>query len=219
MIDDDELPIPQWLASLYRCALSLNADAVFGPVEPVYPAACPQWMVDGRYFERRRFPTGTAIQRGGTRTGNVLFRRMMISDRKEPFDPAFGLSGGSDSLLFDGLLLEGKRFYWCDEAVVEEDVPEERATWQWLLQRSFRGGQGHGRMVLSGFGKVRPPITLRLLFFVRTIVLFSAAVVMFLGSLPFGKRRWFKWLCSMSTQAGKAAAFTPFVYREYGKPT
>ena len=103
-IDDDELPEPDWLVNLYRCARLLDADAIFGPVEPIYSNQCPRWIIDGRFFDKVHYSTGTEVQRGQTRTSNVLLRRDLISDRDGPFDPAFGLSGGEDSLLFDGLL-------------------------------------------------------------------------------------------------------------------
>ena len=218
MIDDDELPDPGWLESLFRCARLLDADAVFGPVEPIYSNGCPRWIIDGRFIEKGHSSTGTKVLRGQTRTSNVLLRRDLIVDRDGPFDRAFGLSGGEDSLLFDGLLLEGKRFYWCDEAVVKEHIPAERATWQRLLKRSFRGGQTYGRLVLCGFGKGRPSTPAKALFLCRTVVHCCVSVVMWMATLPFGRIRWFRWLRAIAIQLGKASAFMPFVYREYAEP-
>lgn len=44
-VDDDEWVEPQWLARLLAAMAEFNADCVFGPVHPVYPAGTPDWIV------------------------------------------------------------------------------------------------------------------------------------------------------------------------------
>ena len=140
-IDDDEQPDADWIAMLAVAAREFDADIVFGPVIPVLPKSTPDWMIDGGFFERRRHATGTPATLDDARTGNALVRASALTGVPGPFDPAFGSSGGSDSVLFRQLHANGARMVWSDDAVVHEAVPPERATAGWLLQRSFRNGQ------------------------------------------------------------------------------
>jgi succinoglycan biosynthesis protein ExoM len=74
-----------------------------------------------------------------------------------PFDPRYGLSGGEDSVLLGRLAESGARFVWCDEAVVHERVPVERARLRWLLERSFGAGCGHARLRIERVGPAAVP--------------------------------------------------------------
>lgn len=143
LIDDDELPGPDWLSRLLACQRQYQADLVFAPVTPEYGAAIPSWIIRGGYFERRRLATGSRINHQDARTGNVLIRRAILKQiaATEYFDPAFGRTGGEDSMLFRRVAALGASMVWCDEAAVTEEVPLERATAKWLLQRSYRTGQ------------------------------------------------------------------------------
>lgn len=217
MIDDDELPEPEWLVNLHGCARALTADAVFGPVKPIYGPSCPQWLIDGGFFEKGHLSTGTRVTTGQARTSNVLLRSDLFTDRTEPFNPAFGLTGGEDSFLFEGLLLDGFRLYWCDDGIVSEHVPANRATCQWLLKRAFRGGQTYGRLVLSGFGRNRLSTSSRIMFLAGTAIRFCFAVAASILCLPLGRICWFRWFRTAFTQIGKASALTPFTYKEYAR--
>jgi succinoglycan biosynthesis protein ExoM len=78
---------------------------------------------------------------GYAATGNALVAaRLLARHAPAPFDPAFGLSGGSDSLFFSRCRREGASIVWADEAVAEEFASSERASARWLLWRSFREG-------------------------------------------------------------------------------
>ena len=217
MIDDDEIPEPEWLIDLYGCALELDADAVFGPVKPIYAPNCPRWIIDGGFFEKGHASTGTPVATGQARTSNVLLRRDLVASMDEPFNPDFGLSGGEDSFLFEGLLLDGSRLFWCDGGTVSENVPPERATWQWLLRRAFRGGQTHGRLILSGYGRRRTTIFTRLHLLVGSLARLCFATGAAVLCLPFGKIARFRWLLKVALQIGKITALTPFTYREYAR--
>jgi succinoglycan biosynthesis protein ExoM len=215
MIDDDEIPGKDWLVNLHRCAVDLEADAVFGPVLPRFPTSAPAWIVEGGFFDRPRLATGSVVSPSDTRTGNVLIRASIINQLKEPFDPDLGLTGGEDSMLFLKLLNEGKRLFWCDEAPVEEWVAEDRLNGRWLIKRWFRGGQSFAQSVLNPVDLGHPSASTKLLFFCRSILLAAGAIVPLVVSLPFGRTAIFRWIKVLAIQAGKLCPPTLFRYQEY----
>jgi succinoglycan biosynthesis protein ExoM len=70
-----------------------------------------------------------------------LVRKQLLDGITGPFDPEFGRTGGSDTVLFARLLDAGALMVWCDEAIVAESVDASRTRLTWLLRRSFRTGQ------------------------------------------------------------------------------
>jgi succinoglycan biosynthesis protein ExoM len=75
-LDDDEAPNVDWLERIDAAQRRSDADVTLGPSVPVYEIAPPTWIVEGDYFERERFPTGTAIPYWHARTSGVLIRRV-----------------------------------------------------------------------------------------------------------------------------------------------
>lgn len=137
-IDDDEQVTPRWFTELLACAQRSGADAVSGPVLPLFEAGEPQWLAEYGFVRRTDFPTGPHQRR--LATNNTLVRATWFADRGYRFDEAFSFTGGEDSDLFERMMRAGAQFWWCAEAVVTEHVPEERATKEWLRQRAVRGG-------------------------------------------------------------------------------
>jgi succinoglycan biosynthesis protein ExoM len=214
-IDDDEQPQADWVQKLLDTLLCFKAAAVFGPVLPRYRSDCPAWIRDGGFFDRPRFVTGTAIDEGNARTGNVLMRADSLNSMSGPFDVTFGLTGGEDSLLFRDLLAQGKRLIWCDEAPVSEEVPADRANPGWLLRRSYRIGQTWIRAELyrlSPLARFGRGTALGM----RAVAQLGLSLVLTVGWLPFSRLRAFKWLRTAWAQAGKITGMTRFQYREYG---
>lgn len=138
-VDDDEEPEPRWLDALLRAAAEHGADAAAGPVLPRFQAPPPAWVLRGGFFDRPRHATGTPLEYAGT--GNVVVRTEVFRALGDPpFDPALGLTGGSDTLFFLRARLAGFRLVWADEAVAYETVPPERVKVGWLLRRAYRTG-------------------------------------------------------------------------------
>jgi succinoglycan biosynthesis protein ExoM len=140
-IDDDEIPSPRWLRTLYE-ALVADADAagVLGPVIPQYESPPPRWVVRGRFYERPSHATGEVLHWTNTRTGNVLLRRALFAPGQKSFRPEFG-SGGEDRDFFRRMTAAGHRFVWCAEAPVYEAVPAHRCTRSFMLRRALLRGQ------------------------------------------------------------------------------
>jgi succinoglycan biosynthesis protein ExoM len=137
-MDDDEIADPRWLVELLAVRQRFAADVVSGPVLPLYEAGVPKWAVRGRFFERPRYRTGTHLE--SARTGNCLLDSNLLAGVPVPFDPAFALSGGSDTHFFRKAHRQGASIVWADKAIVHERVPQSRASVRWLLQRAYRGG-------------------------------------------------------------------------------
>lgn len=214
-IDDDERPQSDWVSCLFETLRRFDADAVLGPVLPRYLANCPEWIRRGGFFDRSRFVTGTRIDEGNARTGNVLIRADILKAITGPFNVAFGLTGGEDSLLFRELIAQGIRLIWCDEALVSEDVPRNRANAAWLLRRSYRVGQTWIRAELhnlSPFNRFRRGAALGLKASAQMIVSLVLAVLWFM----FSPVNAFKWLRTAWTQVGKITGMSRYQYHEYG---
>jgi succinoglycan biosynthesis protein ExoM len=142
-IDDDEWPNPTWLESMLEVHDRTASAAVVGPVISEYAAEPDPWIKAGRFFDRRRLPSGTQIEVAAT--NNLLLDLRQVRAFGLRFDEAFGLSGGSDTLFTRELHSRGGQLIWCDEAVVIDQVPMERLTRRWVLLRALRSGNSWSR--------------------------------------------------------------------------
>jgi cellulose synthase/poly-beta-1,6-N-acetylglucosamine synthase-like glycosyltransferase len=156
-IDDDEFPTDTWLLNLYNAFNTLKpTGGILGPVLPHYPEGTPKWLIKSGICERPQHPTGTLLNWNMTRTGNVLLLREILTESQLLFDPKYGRTGGEDKELFRLLMLRGYTFLWCQDAVVYEEVYEDR--WQlshYVYRNLMNGGvTGESRKYsLSYFGR------------------------------------------------------------------
>lgn len=214
IIDDDEWPDPHWFRSLLQAQKKYDADAVFGPVMPHYAEDVPSWIRDAGFFSPRQHCTGDYLKGSQTYTSNVLIRHQALENIQGPFDTKFGLTGGSDAMLFQDMSIHGARLIWSQEAVVNEVIPRSRANFSWLLRRSYSGGQIYARIEterLQGFPKL-----------LRTVSLASSACLklpiaswLALFFLPFSRGRSVHWLRKASAQIGQLSGLTGMRYRAY----
>ena len=161
-VDDDEVASPGCLQRLVDALERFDASGVFGPVLPEFEGDPPEWVRRSSAYNRPIGVTGrTSIS---YRTSNTLVRADVLGEMEGPFDPDFGVSGGSDSLLFRALAERGHRFIDSGDASVTELVPEARANWSWMRTRFRRQGQNYARqiVVLSG-GIANPRVVAMLL--------------------------------------------------------
>lgn len=146
-IDDDEWPEPDWLQRLLATYEETRPVGVVGPVISDYAQDPDAWLVAGRFFDRRRLPTGTSVAVAAT--NNLLLDLHQLRQLGISFDATYGLSGGSDTLFTRLITSRGGRLVWCDEAVVLDKVPPSRLTRRWVLQRAFRSGNSWSRTSLA----------------------------------------------------------------------
>jgi glycosyltransferase involved in cell wall biosynthesis len=163
-IDDDEFPAEDWLPQMYLCLKKYDADGALGPVLPHFPAGAPKWLAKSGICERPRNVTGSPATIKDLRTGNVLLRRRLFEKDGRWFDPALGLTGGSDGQFLWRQLDRGRAFVWCDEAVVFETVGEERWPAEFYLKRSCRIGALQGGLYRRS-REIRPVLVTAISFF------------------------------------------------------
>ena len=211
-IDDDEEADPQWLAQLWGEARRHGADGAIGPVIPMFPEGTPAWLVEGKFFERPRFPTGTVLEAKLTRTGNALVRRRWLTALEGPFDEQCDLTGGEDTDLFVRLLAAGARFIAVDSAIVYEHLLPARATIRWLFQRRFLAGLGGARV-----DYLRAPAHERRWQGVRHFGLACKWSALGMLALPASRTTGFDRLLRAARMLGRCAFFGGFSYRPYLK--
>jgi len=139
MIDDDEWPEPDWLDRLVSLQRSTKSDVVGGPVRAAFQSGASAEIAACRVFQPRCCESGPVDIVWAT--NNVLLtRQLIVAAGPDWFDAEYGLSGGEDSDFFVRHHMQGRRFAWCAEAIVHEDVPRSRANLRWILKRAFRIG-------------------------------------------------------------------------------
>jgi succinoglycan biosynthesis protein ExoM len=147
MIDDDEIPDPDWIEQLLQAQEDSGADVVEGRIVPVFPEGAPDWIVRGRYFGWHHDLSdaqgpGQQVypELEEARTNNVLFRSAVVRMLDLRFDPRFALSGGGDIVFFRAIRAGGYRIVYARDACVREVIPRERTTLGFLCRRWYRVG-------------------------------------------------------------------------------
>jgi succinoglycan biosynthesis protein ExoM len=138
-IDDDEFPAEDWLWNLFNTFAKGGVDGVLGPVMPHFESHPPQWLERGKFFNRPAHASGYRLRWDEARTGNVFFRKDILSALEIPFRPQFG-TAGEDMDFFRRLMEKGSVFIWCNEAVAYETVPPSRCRRSYLLRRAMLRG-------------------------------------------------------------------------------
>lgn len=146
-IDDDERPVPGWLAALVATWEAQRTAAIAGRVLEEFEAEPAPWIVNGGFFRRTSVPTGTRV--AGAGAGNLLLDLDQIRAAGLRFDLRFGLSGGEDTMFCHELGRHGLEIAWCDEARIVDVVPVERAQRAWVLARARRVGNTSVRVALA----------------------------------------------------------------------
>jgi succinoglycan biosynthesis protein ExoM len=200
-IDDDEIPVKEWLSNLFNTLKTTGADGVLGPVLPYYPSGAPEWLNKCKLFDRRRFKTGTKLKESrDTRTGNVLFLRSLFPEGERWFNPVFGRTGGEDIDFFRKQFTKGKTFVWCDEAIAYETIPPERWNANFYIKRYFRTGTINGERV--GRDKFSGITSL-----LKYTVAIPIWMLIFFYFLPFGRHKWFQPILKLVYFSGSILAF------------
>lgn len=164
-IDDDEIPAPRWLQTMLDAHDRFGGAGIVGPVLAEYEAPPDPWIAAGRFFERRRYETGTRMPAAGT--GNLLLDLRVVRALGLRFDPAFRESGGSDSAFTRELVRRGGTLTWCDEAPIVDIVPASRATRSWVSRRAFRVGNAEARIGVRLASSAADQLATRSRFFVK----------------------------------------------------
>ncbi len=138
-IDDDELPIKDWLLTLFKTCNKHRVDGVLGPVKPYFEEEPPEWVVKGKFYDRPSYNTGFVIDWRKGRTGNALLKRQMFNTVEQAFNPEF--LTGEDQDFYRRMIEKGCVFIWCNEAVAHEIVPSIRWKRSFILRRALLRGK------------------------------------------------------------------------------
>lgn len=209
MLDDDEWPDPKWLDAFLLTQARTGAEALHGCILREFENAPGAWAAKCDGIAPLHGKTGATAMIEGS--GNIIVSRACFEELPKPcFDPAFALSGGEDRDFFERLRRQGRRFAWCDEAVVHAFVPATRANLSWGLSRAYRVGNSDMRVFL----KHSQSVAARL----REFVKIAAALLLFpflFVILGVVSNRAVDALRKLFRAAGKIAAIGGRTYNEY----
>jgi len=194
-IDDDEFPVDDWLCNLFKVLKSRGVNGVLGPVKPWFESEPPQWLKDGKFFDRPTYATGYQLNYAETRTGNVLFLRSILDGVDTPFRPQFN-TAGEDVDFFRRMIEKGCKFVWCDEGFVYEVVAPSRCTRKYLLKRALLRGSNFSKHPTERLGNL-----------IRSLL----AVPCYTVALPvlalFGQHVFLKYLIKLLDHTARLFAF------------
>lgn len=137
-IDDDELAAPDWIEKLVDASQELNADVLQGQVEFIY--AKRPWLLEP-WMRKFKFESKDRARPNSISTCNVLVsRRLYAKDELgQRFDSFFKLTGGSDAEYFKRVNeIADVSMYYCLDALVMEETPEERCNITHYFRRFAR---------------------------------------------------------------------------------
>ncbi|MGV9194803.1 glycosyltransferase family 2 protein [Microbacterium sp. MC2] len=215
-IDDDEVPEPDWLFELTSTYLRTNADAVAGKVITVIPEGTPDWVKQSNAFVRPVRSDGQSIPEAAT--NNLLLDLTTLRRLDIEFDEAFGLSGGSDSMLTLLLTTRGGVIRWAENAVVIEREDPTRFTRSWVLARFFRFGNTSARVRIALAGSTGKRIRVRLACFGQGLVrCVATGVLVLVGLLTRSLRRRAQAERQFARGAGLIAGAIGYTHDEYGR--
>ncbi len=210
MIDDDEVPVPEWLDSLLAVALAHDADFVCGPVVPAFVEPPPAWAIPGRFFETGPFTDGQPI--GHPYTGNVLVSLKAVRAAGWRFEMAFNHTGGEDEHFFARALGTGLKAVAAADATIFETIPPSRTTISWIARRYFRMGT-----TVAAIDRLHDPSPARL---ARRGLLGCGRLAVGLASMasaPFkGRLALVKGISDAARGAGALAGLLGISFAEYG---
>ncbi len=216
-IDDDERPSPPWLGALLAMYRDTGCAAVVGPVVSEYETTPEDWITEGRFFERRRLATGTAVEAAAT--NNLLLDLHEVRALGLRFNARFGLTGGSDTLFTRELTGAGRLILWCDEALVVDVVPASRLTRRWVLQKAFRSGNSWTRTSLEMADSAPAKLRVRATMTARALPRIAGGSARLAAGVLTRSVGWrARGLRTVARGAGMATGAFGYVYSEYRRP-
>lgn len=215
-IDDDEVPEPDWLFELVTAYLQTGADAVAGKVITIIPDDSPEWIKQSDGFVRPIRDDGQTIPEAAT--NNLLLDLSTLRRLGLEFDEAFGLSGGSDSMLTRQLTQRGGVIRWAEKAVVTEREDRSRLNRSWLLARIFRFGNTGARVQIALAGGAGRRFLVRLSCIGRGLVrCLTGGLLALLGLLTGSLKRRAHGERRFARGAGLIAGAVGYTHNEYGR--
>jgi succinoglycan biosynthesis protein ExoM len=177
-MDDDQITTPCWVALMLSKMESDSAQIVFGPVNSIYKANTPKWIVENDFHSTTPVFVDGIIKTGYT--GNSLIDLNFINNLR--FDLAYGKSGGEDTDFFDKLFRSGAKLSYEPNAEAIEPVSDHRLKISWLIKRQFRTGQSHAQISIDSLNMLNR-ISYYLTSFSKFIVCFFTGFIFILNPI------------------------------------
>ena len=187
ILDDDEVPAPNWLDELLWVQQEYRADVVTGTVLPHFLDEEPaEWIMKSGFFNPPRSATGEPQQVAFT--NNVLIRAAILQGYNPVFDNRFAFTGGEDSHLFMRLHKAGYKIVWADEAIVYDWLPGDRTKPKWILGRYRHGYSMHSLIEKELY----PSLSMQLIRVLKGLLLIVIGIARLPLALIFGRQGIFK---------------------------
>jgi len=153
-LDDDAIACPVWLEEISRAFESIQPPPklVCGPVEPIWGAPRPAWLIDeflGPYSVLDWSQTPRPLEDGEWIVGaNFAVSRDILSVFGG-FDERFGRSGkslvsGEDTILTEQIRSAGHTVYYAPTIKVNHYIHPKRVSKLWFYRRVFWGATSRG---------------------------------------------------------------------------
>jgi GT2 family glycosyltransferase len=215
-IDDDERPTERWLELLLDTFTSTDAVGVVGPVISRFAVEPDAWVTAGEFFTRRRLPTGSTVDVAAT--NNLLLDLRVVRRIGLAFDPAFGITGGGDTM-FSRTLARTGSLVWCDEAIVWDVVPASRVTRDWVVRRAFRSGNSWSLTSVALAGSTSARWKARASCLGKGLVrVAGGAARTVVGVVTRSLRHRAKGIRTLARGAGMISGLVGYSYKEYRRP-
>lgn len=210
-IDDDEEADIKWLEELLKCYSENKYDVVTGPVIGKIGTNAPEWAKKGNFYNSDRYPDRSEVN--VFYTNNTLINRRALDKIIMPFEESMALSGGTDMLLSMKMKVLGRRYIWCDTALVYEEIPQERLKMTWYIKRRYRIGNASVYCEYNLNKKIN-----YINEYLKVIKIFIMSVLVFLSGILYGKHKYVKGIGYLSQAMGAMSALLfNKMYNEYGR--
>lgn len=143
-IDDDEIASENWIDALL--SRYDDADAVIGPVRGRPAQGTPAWLTRSGAFDKPGPDHDQRIDWTTARTSSASVRGDVFRYMNLWFNPAYGITGGSDAEFFKRLSERAGTIVHERRAHVAENIEKQRCNWKAVLARRYKAGVNFGKM-------------------------------------------------------------------------
>ena len=198
--DDDDSPDEKWLFSLWEFEKIMTEKKqkpviITGPAFSRFDKKYPKYITMNF---RSKTTKKTGQLRHTAATGNVLIPVDVVK-KGVFFDAEYKFMGGEDGEFFQKAQTYGFEIYWCNEAVIYENITEEKANIKRILHRYFYNGFSN---VFFELKKMDSPLY-RLKISSKAIINILVCTIALPFSLILGRVGFFGVLSSILKSAGK----------------
>lgn len=152
--DDDLVVDPDWLHNMVDVMQAYPGDVVFAgrQLRILEDGSISKYHLIGPAFGSKN-----GIVNWNSSTANMVFHRSVFTSDglTMRFHPVFNLTGGEDTYFALSLKDKGVNIRWVEDAIVREDIHEERTELAIHIKRGINNANSMGQIQILRFGKIR----------------------------------------------------------------